>query len=196
MTQIDRIIGPYEDRPAACLDYDPRAVEVAGRVATIVQSVLPGVVVKHIGSSSVPGCAGKGIVDLMLLYSDGKLAEARTALDALGFQKQTTRDPFPEDRPMRTGSVVVDGTTFMLHVHVIAASAPEAQVLRRFRDRLRADPGLVASYVAAKRAILADGITDSVDYSIRKSEFVERALRESSAEKSGIPANSSHHSCV
>jgi GrpB-like predicted nucleotidyltransferase (UPF0157 family) len=51
---------------------------------------------------------------------------------------------------MRTGSVVYDGTTFLLYVHVIAASSPEAQELRRFRDRLRADPDLVASYVAAK----------------------------------------------
>jgi hypothetical protein len=30
----------------------------------------------------------------------------------------------------------------------------KGQELRRFRDRLRADPDLVASYVAAKKAIL------------------------------------------
>src|SRR5262249_20106325 len=47
----------------------------------------------------------------------------------------------------------------------------------RFRDTLRAEPDLVASYVAAKKAILASGVTDSVDYCIRKGEFVERALR-------------------
>jgi ubiquinone/menaquinone biosynthesis C-methylase UbiE/GrpB-like predicted nucleotidyltransferase (UPF0157 family) len=133
--------------------------------------------VEHIGSTSVPGCAGKGIVDLMLLYPDGQLASAKDVLDALGFQRQTSRDPFPEDRPMRTGSVVHDGTTFLLHIHVIAASSPEAQVLRRFRDRLRADPELVGSYVAAKRAILASGVTDSVDFCIRKGEFVQQALQ-------------------
>jgi putative acetyltransferase len=131
--------------------------------------------VEHVGSTSVPGCAGKGIVDLMLLYPEGQLAAARQVLDALGFQRQSTRDPFPEDRPMRTGSVIHDGTTFLLHVHVIAASSPEAIELRRFRDRLRADPGLVASYVAAKKAILAAGVTDSVEYCIRKGAFVEQA---------------------
>src|SRR5262245_60865608 len=121
MTQIERIIGPYEDRQAVCQGYDRRAVEVAQPVAASIRSHLPGVNVEHIGSTSVPGCAGKGIVDLMLLYPDGQLAAARDVLDALGFQKQTTRDPFPEDRPMRTGSVVYDGTTLLLHVHVIAA---------------------------------------------------------------------------
>ena len=56
----------------------------------------------------MPGCAGKGVVDLMLVYPDGLLGASREVLEALGFQRQTTRDPFPEDRPMRTGSVVVE----------------------------------------------------------------------------------------
>src|SRR4051794_9028819 len=124
MTPSERMIGPYEGRPAVCQEYDPRMAEVAEQVAAAVRSGLPGVTVEHVGSTSVPGCAGKGVVDLMLVYPDGQLAAARVALDALGFQKQTTRDPFPEDRPMRTGSVVFDGTTFLLHVHVIAASSP------------------------------------------------------------------------
>jgi GrpB-like predicted nucleotidyltransferase (UPF0157 family) len=108
--------------------------------------------VEHVGSTSVPGCAGKGIVDLLLVYRDGQLADARDLLDALGFQRQTGRDPFPEERPMRVGSLVHGETAFNLHVHVIAASSPEAQELRGFRDRLRADAALVAAYVAAKSA--------------------------------------------
>jgi putative acetyltransferase len=177
MTQIERIIGPYEKQQAVCQGYDPRAVEVAQRVAASIRSHLPDVFVEHIGSTSIPGCGGKGIVDLMMLYPDGQLAAARDVLDALGFQRQTTRDPFPEDRPMRIGSVVHGGKPFLLHVHVIASTSPEAEELRRFRDRLRANPDLAASYVAAKKAILASGVTDSVDYCIRKGEFVELALR-------------------
>ena len=177
MSQIERIIGSYEDRQVVCQNYDPRAPEVAKRVAAVIRSHLPAVSVEHIGSTSVPGCAGKGIVDLMLLYPEGQVEAARDVLDGLGFQRQITRDPFPEDRPMRTGSVVHDGTTFQLHVHVIAACSPEAAELRRFRDRLRADSNLVVSYVAAKKAILASGVTDSVDYCICKGKFVEEALR-------------------
>src|SRR5215471_7021055 len=177
MTQIEHIIGPYENRQAVYQEYDRRAVEVAQRVAASIQSHLPGVTVEHIGSTSVPGCTGNGIVDLMLVCPEGQLAAARDVLDAVGFQRQTTRDPFPEDRPMRTGSVGYDGTTFLLHVHVIAASSLEAEELRRFRDRLRADPNLVAAYVGAKKAILASGVTDSLDYCIRKGEFVQGALQ-------------------
>ena len=38
----------------------------------------------------------------MLVYRAGELAAARDLLAALEFQQQSTRDPFPEDRPMRT----------------------------------------------------------------------------------------------
>jgi GrpB-like predicted nucleotidyltransferase (UPF0157 family)/mannose-6-phosphate isomerase-like protein (cupin superfamily) len=170
-------IGPYEHRPAACHEHDPRSAEVARRVAALIEPHLAGTALEHVGSTSVPGCAGKGVVDLMLVYPPGQLAAARDLLDALGFQRQTGRDPFPEERPMRTGSLVHDGTAFNLHVHVIAADSSEVGELLAFRDRLRADAASREAYVAAKRAILADGCTDPIDYCYRKGEFVTAALQ-------------------
>jgi GrpB-like predicted nucleotidyltransferase (UPF0157 family) len=174
---LERLIGPYVSQPTACHDHDPVATDVARRVAALIEPALPGVVVEHIGSTAVPGCPGKGVVDLMLLYPDGHLAAARDLLDALGFQRQTGRDPFPEERPMRVGSLDHAGTTFLLHVHVIAASSSEAGLLRTFRDRLRADPSLVDAYVALKRAILQAGVTDPVDYCNHKDQFIQAASR-------------------
>jgi GrpB-like predicted nucleotidyltransferase (UPF0157 family) len=144
----------------------------------LIEPHLPDVVVEHVGSTSVSGCAGKGIVDLMLVYQHGQLAAVRDLLDALGFQRQSTRDPFPEERPMRTGSLVHDGTRFNLHIHVIAALSPEVQELRSFRDRLGSDPAMMAAYVAAKKTIIDAGVTDSVDYAIRKGEFVSKTLQQ------------------
>ena len=170
-------IGPYEQSPAACKDHDPRAFEVAKRVGHLIESHLPGVVVEHIGSTAVPGCAGKGVVDLMVLYEPGQLHAVRKGLDALGFQWQTGRKPFPEERPMRIGSIEHDGTRFRLHVHVIAVDSPEVLELQTFRDRLREDPALLEQYVALKRRIIAEGVTDSLDYSIRKGEFIAGILQ-------------------
>jgi GrpB-like predicted nucleotidyltransferase (UPF0157 family) len=155
-------------------------------VAALIEPHLPGVVVEHVGSTSVPACAGKGIVDLMLVYPEGQLAAARDLLDALGLQRQTGRDPFPEERPMRIGSLLHDGKAFNLHVHVIAAGSPEVQVLQGFRDRLRAEPALLAAYVAAKRAILAEGCTDPIDYCYRKGEFIVAASSTSVGPGTGL----------
>src|SRR4029450_9192901 len=132
--------------------------------------------VQHIGSTSGPGCSGKGILDLLLLYPPGGLAAARDALASLGFQPQPGRDPWPEERPMRVGSVSHDGGRFALHVHVVAGgSAEEARDLAS-RDRLRADPALVDAYVARKREIIGAGVIDSVDYSRAKGPFIEEVI--------------------
>ena len=121
--------------------------------------------------------AGKGYVDLMAVYHDAdELAAIKTALEQLGFQRQRSRDPWPEDRPMRIGALAHDGTTFLLHFHVISADSPEVARQRAFRDGLRADPALVAAYVARKRAVIAGGVIDGIDYSIAKGSFIEGVL--------------------
>jgi GrpB-like predicted nucleotidyltransferase (UPF0157 family)/mannose-6-phosphate isomerase-like protein (cupin superfamily) len=171
------VIGPYETSPAACHDHDPRAFEVARRVAGLIAARLPDVVVEHVGSTAVPLCAGKGIVDLMVLYPPGRLSVVRDELDSLGFQRQTGRDPFPESRPMRKGSIEYDGIRFGIHAHVIAADSPEVDEFRSFRDRLTADQALRDQYVALKKQIIAGGVTDRLEYSIRKGEYIAGILR-------------------
>jgi GrpB-like predicted nucleotidyltransferase (UPF0157 family) len=172
---INHMIGPYESRPAVCRDYDPRAAVVADQIAACISSHLPRIRVEHIGSTSVPGCAGKGIVDLMIAAA-GEMDTVKEALADLGFQQQTTADPFPEDRPMRVGSVLHDGETFLLHVHVIPADSPEVDDLRFFRACLRADPELRKAYVAKKKEIIAAGTTDPTGYSIEKREFIKEVF--------------------
>ena len=179
--RLEPIISPYEEAAAACQVHDPRTVDVAERVRSAIIAHLPEIRVEHIGSTAVAGCDGKGIVDLMVLYERGHLEEVKTLLDALGFQRQKSRDPFPEDRPMRVGSIGHDGKLFRLHVHVIQADSDEAKQLLGFRDLLRADARLRADYIARKREIIESGVTDSVDYSIEKGTFIKQALANGAA---------------
>jgi GrpB-like predicted nucleotidyltransferase (UPF0157 family) len=174
--QVQPLIGPYVSRPAVCRDYDRRAADVARLVAALVHEHLPEVRVEHVGSTSVPGCAGKGIVDLMIAVANGELEKVKEVLDRLGFQRRIGRDPFPETRPMRAGSLVHDGETLMVHVHVIPASSTEVDEMRFFRACLRGDPELLKMYVAKKRQILASGVTDSADYCSQKGEFIRQVL--------------------
>jgi GrpB-like predicted nucleotidyltransferase (UPF0157 family) len=169
-------IGPYQKLPAAVHSYDPRVADAAERLRELIESALPDVTVEHIGSTSVPGCAGKGVIDLQILYPPGQLVAARAALDALGFQRQQSRDPWPEERPMRVGSVEHAGTLLQIHAHVICLDDPEVETNRRFRDHLRADPAMVEAYVARKRAIVNDGVRDATDYSYAKGDFIRDAL--------------------
>ena len=51
-------------------------------------------------STAVPNCAGKGVIDLMLVYASGELTRTAAAVDALGFQAfSSARQPFPVAKP-------------------------------------------------------------------------------------------------
>jgi len=170
------VIAAYENRPPVCREHDPRAATVARLVAALVADHLPQGCVEHVGSTAVPGCAGKEIVDLMIPVPDGEMENVKTLLDRLGFQRQANRDPFPEDRPMLVGALAYDGETFLLHVHVIPADSPEVEEMRFFRACLRADPELLKVYVARKAEIIAGGMADSLDYCYAKGEFIKDVL--------------------
>ena len=176
-------IRAYSPEPPFCHAYDPLAAEVAHCIAVPITAMLPGVTVEHIGSTAVPGCAGKGVVDLMVIYPDGQLEAVKELLARLGFQRQSVGQLFPEARPMRVGALEHAGRCFQLHVHAIRSGSPEVEALRSFREQLRADPRLVTEYVAWKQAILAEGITDRKFYTQRKSLFVQRVLAQASPEE-------------
>ena len=164
---------PFPPPPPALRPWNPRAPEVAARVVALIAERLPDTTVEHVGSSSVPGCAGKGVLDLAIPYRDeSHLNVINDALFTLGFGRQRNRDPFPETRPMRTGAIEDQGETFFLHVHVVPDRIHHLVELVDFRDRLRADPALVEEYVAAKRAVLAAGVRDGSDYAEKKGTFI------------------------
>ena len=162
----------YAILPAEYVEYDPEVVPAAQRVIDVITSAAPWTQSEHIGSTAVPGCAGKGILDLMVLYPPGQLAKTRAAIDALGFQHQRTGHAFPESRPMRVGAIDHGGRIYRVHAHVIAANSTEAPDLRRFRDALRDDPALCAAYQTCKRAILQSGVNEAAAYTRAKGEFI------------------------
>lgn len=171
------MIGPYHRRPVHLEDWNPALVEAAARLCLLIQAEAPALRVEHVGSTAVEGLGGKGIIDLMVTAAPDGFERVKQHLSELGFQRQTCSDPFPEDRPMRVGSMEHGARTFGVHVHLIPDDRDEVGHLLRFRDLLRADPELRALYLEDKERILAAGHTDGVDYSERKGAFILRALQ-------------------
>ncbi len=175
----------YRDAADAYRPYDARCPVVAERVAALVGERLPGAPVEHVGSTAVPGCPGKGVVDLLLPYAEDDLAAIRSSLEGLGFQLHVGRDPFPPRRPVYVGTLDHDGEPFRLHLHVVPKADPEVAAQRRFRDALRADPTLVAAYAERKRAVLASGVDDGTDYNRGKEAFVRAVIDRRTREERG-----------
>ena len=171
------MIGPYTHRPAEIIPYDTEYPSVAKYVSDIIKKQMDRVTVEHIGSTAVEGCDGKGIIDLMVLYEDGFLEKTKNEIARLGFQKQPHKDPFPEDRPMRVGSVDFKGQIYQIHVHIIKKGNGEAGTILKFRDILRTDKQIRDKYVECKKKILNSGVTDSLQYCELKGKFVEQVIK-------------------
>lgn len=175
------LIGPY-DAPGApkVIDlkpWDTRGPAAANSLVRSLQTALPGIEVEHVGSTAVPGCDGKGILDLMVLIPAGRLSEVCAIIDGMGFQPQSGGKKHPDSRPMREGSLTFDGSVFRLHVHLIPEDSAEVDRLRKFRDRLAANPELVALYVEQKRRLVDAQISDRSTYTLGKKAFIESVLK-------------------
>jgi GrpB-like predicted nucleotidyltransferase (UPF0157 family) len=169
-------ILPYCRVPIVVHEPNAAAPEVARRVAKLIVARRPGAVAEHIGSSAVPGLAGKGTVDLLLPTPAEDIPSVTGDLLALGFQRQAVPTAFPSTRPMLQGVIRHGDTSFRVHVHVVAEDSPEVAALRGFRDALLADPGLRRQYEQLKRTIVGAGTVDSVAFSKAKHAWIVATL--------------------
>src|SRR5829696_95710 len=169
------LIGPYRRVPVKVHQPDPNAPEVAGRLIALIATRWPATPAEHVGSSAVPGLAGKNIIDLLLAAEPADIAPITHALLELGFQPQIPA-AFPASRPMLWGAFRDRATDYRVHVHVVPASSPEVAAMRGFRDALRADPRLRRRYAALKQGIVAGGPVDPMMFSNAKHDWIVATL--------------------
>jgi GrpB-like predicted nucleotidyltransferase (UPF0157 family) len=169
------VIGRYHRLPVEVHEADPYAPEVARRLIALIATRWPATPGEHVGSSAVPGLAGKGIIDLLLAAEPAHIPAITQALLALGFQRQVPT-AFPASRPMLWGTFHDGATNYPVHVHVVPASSPDVAAMRGFRDALRADPCLRRRYAALKRRIVAGGPVDPMVFSNAKHDWIVATL--------------------
>ena len=174
----ERPILPYVPLPVSVREWDPRLLEVAERVTSLIERVAHGHPVEHVGSSAVPGLIGKNIIDLVMPAEPEEIPGIVAAVKGLGFGPQQGPAAWPDTRPMLVGTIDHHGTEFQVHLHVVPHERDDFREFVAFRDALRADPELRDGYVAAKTSVLAGagGSIDGRRYSTAKSPFVEEAL--------------------
>jgi NAD-dependent deacetylase len=156
--------------PLEVVDYDPRWPELYEREARRVRRALgqPVVELEHMGSTAVPGLAGKPVIDISVGLRDLHLDEDQIgAMEALGYQY--------------LGEYGLPGRLFFRkdengrrthHVHAVEFEDEHWHRHRAFRDYLRAHPKEVERYAAEKRS-LARECTDMQSYWERKQPFMD-----------------------
>jgi GrpB-like predicted nucleotidyltransferase (UPF0157 family) len=186
------LIEPGSKPAAECHAWDPRYPDVVRSFVAALSPLPRHLSIEHVGSTAIPGCDGKRVIDLIALYEDGFLEEVKGRLLSVGFVRQGTgfSHPWPDDRPMYLGFYRWSGDRFLVYVHVVHQASDEVQRFRTFKARLLQSPDLIAEYCSCKRRIIADGITDTDCYAVRKRAFIHKVLGDDRvlARKEPLPA--------
>jgi GrpB-like predicted nucleotidyltransferase (UPF0157 family) len=152
------------------VDHDPAWPDLAAAEIARIHDELGPVAARleHIGSTAVPGLAGKPIIDLQLSVRSIEPLDAYAApLERLGYfhvpdPEVAGRQFFakPPERP-RTH-----------HVHVVERGGTDERRHLAARDFLRTHPDDAAAYEALKRRLAADHPSDRLAYIKGKEPFM------------------------
>jgi GrpB-like predicted nucleotidyltransferase (UPF0157 family) len=187
---LDPALRGADDGPIEIADYEPSWPDSFIAEARRLAPLLPGVRIHHIGSTAVPGLAGKAVIDMIALVDDldAYVSRARQA----GYNLPARFNASLEHRRF----MCYPTTSYRTHhLHLVDVREDRDQCLR-FRDALRSNPELAAEYVELKRVLAARFREDREGYTKAKSDFIKRAGRNHVgsavlvAERAGLPAPS------
>ena len=157
------------------LAYDPAWPARFAAEAVRLSAALGGTItaLEHVGSTAVPGLAGKPVLDLAIAVASERAADACIEpIEALGYEY---RGPYGDDPRRRYYVRDVDGRrAAQIHLYVLPAVAWQEKL--SFRDALRAHPALARAYAAEKWRVAHAVAWDKSAYSTAKGPFVEAVL--------------------
>jgi GrpB-like predicted nucleotidyltransferase (UPF0157 family) len=166
----------YEPLPPQLKPADPFTILVADAAIGIILEELPALWIEHIGSTAVPGLAGSGIIDLMLVCSADQIQNVVKTLERLGIEDTLSNHPLSSSSLIKAARLTLEGKTYPIHLFILSQGSPTINDLRNFRDRLRLDAAFRAAYQDLKRSFFSKGGLGIAEYSQLKSEFIQKAL--------------------
>ncbi len=166
----------YANRKYNIEAYDPAWKErfdaEAGQLRPVFGESLRAI--EHVGSTSVPGLAGKPTIDILVTMNSIHEADALSRqIEALGYTalgdyiNQGSR-LFAKER---------DNTRFV-NLHVFEAASPKVAAMLKLRDYFRNHPAVVAEYSQLKLDLFHRYPNDYASYRKYKDEWMEEIKKQ------------------
>jgi GrpB-like predicted nucleotidyltransferase (UPF0157 family) len=151
-------------------EYDPAWPGVYERERARVLGVLPGAVLEHVGSTSVPGLCAKPVVDMVLVVEDAAdEASYVPALEAAGYRVVVREDEWHHHR-------ILKGPGANVNLHVFPRGCAQVRRHLMFRDWLRAHDDDRELYARTKRELAGREWERVQDYAAAKNAVVLEVL--------------------
>jgi len=153
--------------------YSRKFTEIFDREKNKISKQIEGVEIHHIGSTSVPGLGGKGMIDVMIgIKNWNELSSIIENLKKLGFK---------HIHPRENGRVFLSkvGQTKLgdVHIHIVIKNGKQYKQLLLFRDYLRAHRKEIAKFFNLKKKWAEEAEGDRQIYGKLKRVYVKSVLR-------------------
>jgi len=133
--------------------------------------------IEHVGSTSVRGLGGKGIIDIAVgVSTENGLESVANKLMQAGY--------FPAlDNELPSGRIFLasrehDSTFGDYHLHIVVSGGDEWSNFIAFRDQLNNNATLRDAYMLLKNRLLVDTNSDRREYKHLKADFIQKTLKE------------------
>lgn len=153
--------------------YSRKFAEIFEREKNKIFKQVKGVEIHHIGSTSVPGLGGKGMIDIMIGIKNWKeLGSIVEKLKKIGFKhihpKEKGRVFLSRIGPTKLGDT---------HIHVAVKNGRPYKELLTFRSYLRKNKREVKRFFKLKKEWAKEAKEDRVKYGELKGKYVKEILK-------------------
>ncbi|MCO8295416.1 GrpB family protein [Tetragenococcus halophilus] len=159
--------------PIELVDYNPNWVDLFGKEAKKIKSILDNKVLQleHVGSTSVPDLCAKPIIDILLVVADSSCESSYVpALESAGYILRIREPAWYEHRLFK-------GPDTDINLHVFSEGALEINKMLRFRNWLRTNREDREKYAKVKRELAQNTWENVQDYADAKTEIIERIMK-------------------
>jgi GrpB-like predicted nucleotidyltransferase (UPF0157 family) len=161
------------------LAYDEKWPKLAQAEITLIKNALSQkdiVDIQHVGSTAIPGCMAKPVIDIQIAVNSliKIKALAIKIIESLGYT-------YWHGNPDKTHMLFIKGLPPLgskrtHHIHIFEINDPRWHDKLFFRDYLREHPETVAAYVELKQALAKKYRYDREAYTDGKTVFVQKIL--------------------
>ena len=152
------------------ISYDPNWVQRFEELTTKIQEVFGNVQIEHVGSTSVPGMAGKSCIDILVVVNDLQMVEDHIEdIEKLGFL-YAGEFVMKDSRLFRK----MKDNTLIANIHFFPINHPHVKEMLNLRNYLRSHPEEVKSYSALKQELYTKYQHDYASYRKYKDEYTNK----------------------
>lgn len=167
------------------LDYDPTAPDKFNDIKNFLYRIIPfPVEIEHIGSTSVVGLGGKGVIDISIITDKESMMKIVELLESNGykFNPEPGFGVFPE-RYFISGPYLYHGENLHVHYHITFHGSNNHIDHVLFRNYLRKHPEEAARYFALKEKWAVDANLETGLYTELKTPYVAEVLKKARKEE-------------